>query len=210
MTLTVVPASVRLRATTGVAAPTVLDAVGLAGASDCGAAECRAVSRPKNALTLEPVRGLILHMVTLRCGELARMTGVSADTIRHYERIGVLPLTPRTTSGYRAYPEAAVNRVRVVQRALRIGFTLAELADIFKTRDSGGTPCPQVFELAQVKLAGIDADIAALKRTRQYLAEVLTEWDARMRKSGGQKAHLLQSLTDAVEKAGRTNFRRRQ
>jgi DNA-binding transcriptional MerR regulator len=147
---------------------------------------------------------------TLRSGELAKATGVSVDTIRHYERIGVLPKAARTASGYRVYPATAVNRVVVVQRALRIGFTLAELADIFKTRDAGGTPCRQVFELAQSKLTAIDEDIAALKRTRRYLAGVLTEWDARMKKSGGQKAHLLQSLTDAVEKANKTNLRRRR
>lgn len=64
--------------------------------------------------------------LTLRSGGLA---------IRYYERIGVLPKTTRTASGYRVYPVSAVNRVLVVQRALRIGFTLSELADIFKTRE---------------------------------------------------------------------------
>lgn len=145
----------------------------------------------------------------LRCGELAKATGVSVDTIRHYERIGVLPKAPRTASGYRIYPAHAVNRILIVRRALRIGFTLAELSDIFETRDAGGAPCRRVFELAQVKLRGIDADIAALKRTRRYLAVILTEWDARMQKAGGRKAHLLQSLTDAVEKADKTKFRRK-
>ena len=168
----------------------------------------------KSCLTLERIRGLILHMVTvnatLHSGALAKATGVSVDTIRHYERIGVLPKAPRTVSGYRVYPETAVNRVNVIQRALRIGFTLSELAEIFKVRDAGGTPCRRVFELAQEKLEGINADIAALKRTRRYLAGVLTEWDARMKKSGGQKVHLLQSLTDAVEKADSTKFRRRR
>src|ERR1700730_2739398 len=145
--------------------------------------------------------------MTLRCGQLAKATGVSVDTVRHYERIGVLPACPRTASGYRVYPENAVNRVNIVQRALRIGFTLSELSEIFKTRDAGGTPCRRVFELAQVKLKGIESDIAALKRTRRYLTKVLTEWDTRIKKAGGQKAHLLQSLTDAVEKADtRTKF----
>ena len=147
---------------------------------------------------------------TFRSGELAKATGVSVDTVRHYERIGVLPKAARTVSGYRVYAATAVNRVLVVQRALRIGFTLAELSGIFKTRDAGGTPCRQVFELAQVKLIAIDEDIAALKRTRRYLAGVLTEWDARMKKSGGQKAHLLQSLTDAVAKSDKPTFRRRR
>lgn len=147
---------------------------------------------------------------TLRSGGLAKATGLSVDTIRHYEKIGILPKAQRTASGYRVYSASAVNRVTVVQRALRIGFTLRELSDIFKTRDAGGTPCGRVYELAQVKLAGIDADIATLKRTRRYLAGVLTEWDTRMKTAGGQKAHLLQTLTDAVAKADKTNFRRRR
>jgi MerR family transcriptional regulator, copper efflux regulator len=135
---------------------------------------------------------------------------LSPDTIRHYEKLGVIPKASRSEAGYRLYPESAVERVLVVQRALRIGFTLAELAEVLKTRDAGGAPCQRVFELAQSKLVGIDEDIAALKRTRRYLAKVLAEWDTRMKKAGGQKAHLLQSLTDAVEKANKPNFRRRR
>ncbi|MFY9562287.1 MAG: MerR family transcriptional regulator [Terriglobales bacterium] len=86
---------------------------------------------------------------TFHSGELAKATGVSADTIRHYERIGVLPKAVRSTSGYRVYPQSAVERVRVVQRALRIGFTLAELSEVLKARDAGGALCQRVFELAQ-------------------------------------------------------------
>jgi DNA-binding transcriptional MerR regulator len=64
-----------------------------------------------------------------------RQTGSS------YERIGVLPCATRTESGYRVYPPTAVERVNVVQRALLVGFSLAELAEVLKARDSGGAPC---------------------------------------------------------------------
>jgi len=77
--------------------------------------------------------------VTLRSGGLAKATGVSPDTIRHYEKIGVLPKASRTEAGYRLYPGSAVERVFVVQRGLRLGFTLAELAEVLKARDAGGT-----------------------------------------------------------------------
>jgi DNA-binding transcriptional MerR regulator len=149
---------------------------------------------------------------TLRSGELAKATGVSADTIRHYERIGVLPRAVRNTSGYRLYPQSAVERVRVAQRALRIGFTLAELAVVLKARDAGGAPCLKVFGLAQQKLAGIKTDIAALKQTERYLDRVLTDWKSRVRGTGrGQQAHLLHSLTDGLENVpGRTNFGRKR
>jgi DNA-binding transcriptional MerR regulator len=148
---------------------------------------------------------------TLRCGGLAKATGVSADTIRHYERIGVLPKAERTASGYRIYSARAIERVKVVQRALRIGFTLSELADIFKTRDSGGAPCKRVFQLAEEKLTGIHADMAALKKTEQYIEKVLADWKIRVRHAGqGQKAHLLQSLTDAVKDVPHPKFGRRR
>jgi DNA-binding transcriptional MerR regulator len=150
--------------------------------------------------------------VTLHSGELAKATGVSPDTVRHYERIGVLPKAVRSSSGYRIYPESAVERVNVVQRALRIGFTLSELAEVLKARDAGGAPCQRVFELAQEKLAGIRTDIAALKQTERYLDRVLTDWKSRVQRAGrGQKAHLLHSLTDAVKDVPvPTKFRRKK
>jgi DNA-binding transcriptional MerR regulator len=165
---------------------------------------------------LECIQGLILIMVqrsdaTFHCGELAKATGVSADTIRHYEKLGVLPKAVRSASGYRVYPESAVERVHVVQRALRIGFTLSELAEVLKARDAGGAPCQRVFELAQQKLVGISTDIAALKQTERYLKKVLADWKSRVQRAGkGQKAHLLHSLTDVLKNStGPTRFRRK-
>jgi DNA-binding transcriptional MerR regulator len=148
---------------------------------------------------------------TFHSGQLAQATGVSADTIRYYERIGVLPKAVRTASGYRIYPESAVKRVNVVQRALRIGFTLSELAEVLKARDAGGAPCQRVFELAQQKLVGIRRDILALKQAERYLGKVLTDWKGRVQRAGkGQKIQLLYSLTDAFNDVpGPTKFRRR-
>ena len=148
----------------------------------------------------------------LRSGTLAKAAGVSPDTIRHYEEIGVLPRASRTVSGYRVYPASAVERVLVVQRALRIGFTLAELAEVLKARDAGGVPCHRVYELALGKLKGIEADIEALKRTKRYLQKVLVDWEERTQRAGpGKQSHLLYSLSEAVKNAGLTakQFRRR-
>src|SRR5438093_1300593 len=105
----------------------------------------------------------MVQQKALRTGPLANAAGVSPDTIRHYERIGVLPVAARTESGYRVYPPGAVERVLVVQRALRIGFTLAELADVLKARDADSAPCRRVYELATKKLEGIRTDIATLR-----------------------------------------------
>lgn len=173
----------------------------------------------KNTLTLECVQGLILPMVqtggskTLRSGALAKSAGVSPDTIRHYEKIGVLPRASRTDSGYRVYPPSALERVLVVQRALRIGFTLAELAEVLKARDAGGAPCHLVYKLAQEKLRGIEADIEALKSTQRYMKKVLSDWEQRILRAGpGQKSHLLHSLSDAAKNndAQVTQFRRKR
>jgi DNA-binding transcriptional MerR regulator len=148
----------------------------------------------------------------LRSGALAKATGLSPDTIRYYEKIGVLPRALRTESGYRVYPAVAVERVLVVQRALRIGFTLAELSEVLKARDSGGTPCKRVYALAVEKVNGIAADIHALKTMHRYLKKVLLDWENRIEDAGpGQKSHLLYSLTEAVKDAGdRSNRIRRR
>ena len=109
------------------------------------------------------------------------------------------------------YPESAVERVLVVQRALRIGFTLAELAEVLKARDAGGAPCQRVYKLAREKLKGITADIEALKKTERYLKQVLGDWEHRMRQSApGQKSNLLHSLTGAVDGTKENQFRRRR
>lgn len=173
----------------------------------------------KLRLTLECIPGWILLMVqnrsskALGTGSLAKAAGVSPDTIRHYESIGVLPRAARTESDYRVYPPSALERVLVVQRALRIGFTLAELAEVLKARDAGGAPCRRVYQLAQDKLKGIEADLEALKRTRRYVKKVLCDWEQRIENaSSGEKSHLLYSLTDAVSMAATppNQFRRKK
>ena len=131
---------------------------------------------------------------SLRSGSLAKATGVSPDTIRHYERVGVLPRAARSQAGYRMYPESAVERVRVVQSALRVGFTLAELAEVLKARDTGGAPCRRVFEMAQEKLKQIEADIKSLKRTEDYLKAMLSDWESRLLRADGKRSNLLHSL----------------
>ena len=175
------------------------------------------ITKRRKRLTLECVPGFIILMMQrtnskrLRTGSLAKATGVSPDSIRHYEKIGVLPKALRTEAGYRIYPESAIERVLVVQRALRIGFTLSELSDVLRTRDAGGAPCRRVYEIAREKLGGIKADIKALRRTETYLTEVLADWEQKMRKAGpGHKAHLLHSLTRAMNNSDEVTNRFRR
>jgi len=133
-------------------------------------------------------------------GEMARACGVSADTVRHYERKGVLTEVVRDASGYRRYPPTAIDRVRVIRRALEIGFTLDELARIFRQRASGDPPCRKVRDLAAQKVQDIDAQISKLMVVRAAIEEILPQWDVRLRSTAeGGVAHLLDSLLDAKE-----------
>src|SRR6185295_15337497 len=97
--------------------------------------------------------GDISRRAFYRSGELARLAGVSPDTLRHYERKRLLQRPRRSANGYREYPPSTLDRVHLVRRALAVGFTLDELARILSVRDQGGAPCRQVRALAGEKLA---------------------------------------------------------
>ena len=90
---------------------------------------------------------------TLSSSELARLTGVSTDTLRHYERKRVLPRPTRLSNGYRRYPAEAAVRVHLIQRALQVGFSLDELARSLGERERGGVPCRRVRALVADRLA---------------------------------------------------------
>lgn len=136
----------------------------------------------------------------LLIGEVASRTGVSADTVRHYERKGLLGKVARDGSGYRRYPEEVVDRIHVVRRALGIGFTLDELSRIFRQRDNGKAPCASVFRLATRKAAELDEQIAAMTALRAALGETLAAWEQRLDNAGeGGFANLLASLNNRKE-----------
>ena len=130
----------------------------------------------------------------LRIGALATLTGTSADSIRHYERLGLLPLAVRTDGGYRMYPPAAEDRVRLIRGAVRAGFSLSDLGAFLDQRDIGGTPCRKVRAAADVILQGIDRQISELQETRENLEAMLRDWDARLAMAGDQPARLLDAL----------------
>ena len=129
-----------------------------------------------------------------RIGELATATGVSTDTLRHYERKGVLH-SQRAGNGYREYLKDAFERVRMIRQALAMGFTLDELSAIFKVFDRGGAPCQQVRSLAASKLAQIETHIEEVIVLRDDLRDALKDWDKGLAKTAsGQRAGLLKTL----------------
>lgn len=128
-------------------------------------------------------------------GELARMTGVSTDTLRHYERKGVLPVARRLNNGYRKYAPDSLNRVRLIRRALAVGFTLDELARFLKARDRGQAPCREVRALAEEKLTEVESRLTELLAVRDDLRATLVDWDKRLAgKKVGQRVGLLEAL----------------
>jgi DNA-binding transcriptional MerR regulator len=138
--------------------------------------------------------------------EVARATGVSTDTLRHYERKGLLPRVARTAAGYRRYSTATVDRVLLIQRALVVGFSLADLKRVLTMRDRGGVPCQSVRELVGRRLESLDRRIEELLALRDELRVVLRDWDKRLNTTApGQRAHLLETLgsTVAIERTRR-------
>jgi DNA-binding transcriptional MerR regulator len=136
----------------------------------------------------------------VQSGELSRLAGISTDTLRHYERLGVLPKPPRTNGGYRDYPAKSLDRVRLIQSALKVGFSLPELATILKMRDRGDVPCDRVRAIAEHKLEEVKQQINDLLGMRDQLERILEDWDARLARTGkGKPARLLESLPhDAI------------
>lgn len=118
--------------------------------------------------------------VPLRIGQLARSTGVSVDTVRHYERLGLLPKAARTTAGYRQYAPSAADRIKLVRHALQFGFSLRDIAGFLRLRASGGTPCRNVRAAATRIMTAVDQRIAELTAARKEMKRTLREWDRRL------------------------------
>lgn len=108
----------------------------------------------------------------MRSGELAAQAGVTVQTLRYYERRGLLPAPSRSPGGHRDYGPDAVTLLRVVKAAQRLGFTLDEIADLLVVGSHRG-PRPGLRESAVAKVADIDARIAALRAVRSTLLDVI-------------------------------------
>lgn len=115
--------------------------------------------------------------MSVSIGQLAKNTDMGVETIRFYERRGLMPEPPRAPSGYRRYPLDAADRLHFIRRAKRLGFTLDEIGTLLSLQDGGERT--QVKALAQAKLAQIEARIDDLKRMRKTLADLETQCSGR-------------------------------
>ena len=112
-------------------------------------------------------------MQDLGIGELAKRAGVGIDTVRYYERSGLLVPHTRLPSGYRRYRDLEVTRLRFIRRAQALGFTLGEIKSLLRL--SAQRNVAQVKRSAQAKLADVDRRINELQRVREGLAELIVQ-----------------------------------
>lgn len=112
-------------------------------------------------------------MKPLTIGDVARRAGLGVETIRFYERRGLVRRPPRPATGFRTYPEETVARIRFIRQAQAIGFTLQEIAGLLALRVAPGTDCAAVRARATAKLANVDARLAELGRIRAALAKLV-------------------------------------
>jgi len=145
----------------------------------------------------------------LHIGDVARRAQVSPDTVRHYERKGLLPRAPRSPGGYRLFDAEAGRRVRMVQAALSLGFSLDELASVLRERARGRAPCHRVRALAGEKLRALEAEMARLTELHNALVSTLADWDEQLsRTPPGHAAGLLESFAERLSRAPRGGTRR--
>lgn len=111
-------------------------------------------------------------MDNLKTGELARRAGVNVETLRFYERKGLLPEPPRRESGYREYPEESVRLIRFIKRAQEVGFSLGEVRELLTLRVDPGTSCTEVRRRAEQKVEDVRQKIADLKKIERALTKL--------------------------------------
>ena len=109
----------------------------------------------------------------MKIGELANVAQCTVETVRYYEKVGLLPAPPRTTAGYRRYDAHHERRLRFVLRARELGFCLDEVRTLLRLVDESDQPCSEARDLAAAHLAEVRAKIADLKRMERVLKDVV-------------------------------------
>ena len=114
----------------------------------------------------------------MRIGELARATGTKAETIRYYEREGILPAADRTDSNYRDYSTEHLQMLTFVRRARGLGFNMAQVRELLALSDHDEKPCQDVDQLVRQQLDDVERRIAGLTSLRDELSQMLRSCDA--------------------------------
>ncbi|GAA1580622.1 Zn(2+)-responsive transcriptional regulator [Kribbella sancticallisti] len=113
----------------------------------------------------------------MRTSQLAEQAGVNSETLRYYERRGLLEQPPRTPGGYRDYPVDAVGLLRFIKRAQELGITLDEIEELLHLDTGGPDSCDTARALAEARKADLDARIADLQRMNASLEDLIDTCD---------------------------------
>jgi DNA-binding transcriptional MerR regulator len=114
----------------------------------------------------------------MKIGQIAAQADVSVDTVRFYERRGVLPTPRRRPSGYREYPASTVERIRMARTLQRLGLTLDEIIDALHAHDRGTATCESELWRLEAVVDRIDAKISELRRTRRNITAAISDCQA--------------------------------
>ena len=114
----------------------------------------------------------MVQNICMRIGELAARADVNIQTLRFYEREGLLEEPPRRASGYRQYSEQVVTRLHFIKGAQKLGFSLKEITELLSLRVDAQTSCDEVKQRTEAKLAEVEQKMVELQRMRQALLQV--------------------------------------
>jgi DNA-binding transcriptional MerR regulator len=112
-------------------------------------------------------------MTAMKIGEVAKRSGTGIETIRFYEREGLLPPPQRRPSGYRQYDEATVERLDYIRRAKELGFTLAEVRELLDLSFTARSGCDHIRQRAEAKVADIEGKIRSLRQMKRSLGRII-------------------------------------
>lgn len=132
-------------------------------------------------------------MIAMTISELAKATGIHIETVRYYERRGLLPTPARRPSGYRVYTESTVARLHFIKNAQGLGFSLVEIKKLLTLRVDADTNCAEVRRQAEAKLVEVEGKLQAL----QQIQTALTQLVAACERGGAQgECPILEALED--------------
>ena len=112
-------------------------------------------------------------MTAMKIGEVAKRSGIGIETIRYYEREGLLLEPERRPSGYRQYDESTVERLEYIRRAKELGFTLAEIRELLELSFAAHAGCDHIRQRAEAKVADIEGKIRSLQQMKRSLGKIV-------------------------------------
>lgn len=132
------------------------------------------------------MKGMMTTTSGLKIGDVSKASGVGIETLRFYEKIGLLERPQRTESGYRIYDGEILERLSFIKKSQALGFSLDEIRELIEHKRGGENPCKHVRAKVKTRLGEIDEKLKQLTRFRNELRKALAEWE----EIGESKGHV--------------------